>query len=70
MAWWVKYPTAVAQVAKEARLQSPAQRSGLKDPALPQSPRRSQLQLAFSPWPRNFQRPQMQPFKKENELCS
>ena len=33
---WVKHPTAVAWVAVQARGQSLAQGSGLKDPVLPQ----------------------------------
>ena len=35
MAQWVKNPTTAAQVTAEVQVQSPAQRSGLKDPALP-----------------------------------
>ena len=35
MAQWVKNLTAMAQVAEEARIPSLAQRSGLKDPVLP-----------------------------------
>ena len=34
MVQWVKNPTAVAQFSAEAQVQSPAQRSGLKGPAL------------------------------------
>ena len=48
MAEWVKTPTAAAQVAEEARVQSPAQHSGLKHLALPQ------LKLGISSWPGNF----------------
>ena len=54
VAQWVKNLTAAAQVAAEAQVQSPAQGSVLKDPALPQLRCRLQLQLGFSPWPRNF----------------
>ena len=36
MSQWVKNPTAAAQVAVEVWVQSLAQGSGLKDPALPQ----------------------------------
>ena len=49
MAQWVKNPTAVSQVAVEARVPSPAQHSGLKDPALPPLRRRSQQRLGFGP---------------------
>ena len=35
------------------QVQSPAQHSGLKDPALPQLLHRSQLQLGSDPWPGN-----------------
>ena len=41
MAWWVKNPTAVAQVAEEVEVS--ARRSGLKDPGLLQLWLRSQL---------------------------
>ena len=34
MVWWVKNPTAAAQVAEEAQVQPPSQCSGFKDPAL------------------------------------
>ena len=54
MALWVKNPTAVAQVAAELWVRSPAQHSGLKDLALLQLQHRSQLQLRFNSWPRNF----------------
>ena len=49
MVQWVKNLTAVAQVALEAQVQSPAQHGELKDLALPQLWFRSQLQLGFSP---------------------
>ena len=42
MAQWVKNPTAAAW------------HSGLKDPVLIQFWHRSQMQLGFSSWPRNF----------------
>ena len=67
MAQWVK-PTSVAQVATEAQDQSPAQRSGLKDLALPQLWCRSQLQLRFNPWPWNFHMLQVRPLKKKKKL--
>ena len=35
VAQWIKNLTAAAQVAVEAQVQSPAQHSGLKDPAWP-----------------------------------
>ena len=41
VAWWVKNPTAVAQVAEEVEVS--ARRSGLKDPGLLQLWLRSQL---------------------------
>ena len=49
VAQWVKNPTAVAQVG------SLAWHSGLKDPGL------LPLRLGFSPWPRNFHMPWVQP---------
>ena len=48
MAQWIKNPPAVAQVAGEAQVLSLTQ--WVKDLALPQLWRRSQLQLRFSPW--------------------
>ena len=48
MVQWVKYPTVMTQVTAGACVRSPAQRSELKDPALPQLPR-SQRWLRFSP---------------------
>ena len=50
MAQWAKNPTVVAQVDAEIRVQSRAQHSGLKDPALLQPWSRSQLLLGFNPW--------------------
>ena len=64
MAQWVKNLIAEAQVTAEARVQSLAQRSGLKDQVLPQ------LQLRFSPWPGNFHMPQVQPLKKKKKAVS
>ena len=49
MTQWIKYPTAVAWVAAETWVQSPALCSGLKDLALWQRQCRSQLRLIFSP---------------------
>ena len=54
---WVKNPTAMAQVAAEAWVQSPAWYSRLKNPLL-------QLWLRFNLWPRNFHMLQVQPLKK------
>ena len=54
MAPSVKNLTAVAQVAAEAYVQSPAPPSRLKHPALPQLWHRLQLWLGFSPWPEAF----------------
>ena len=48
---WVKNPTAAVQVAAEARVQSPAQHSGLKDLALPHLQRRWKLGLRSHPCP-------------------
>ena len=61
-----KNPTAAAGVAVEVRVHSPAQHSGLKDPALPQLQRGSQLWLRFDPWPGNFPMPWVWPFKKKS----
>ena len=49
VAQWVKDPTAVAQIAAEAKVQSPAQCSGLKDLALSQLQCRLQLWFGFNP---------------------
>ena len=54
MAQWVKNLTAAAQVTAEAQVQLPAQCRGLKDPALLQLCRRTQLQLRFNLWPGNL----------------
>ena len=51
MAQWVQNSTAAAWVAAEVGVRSLAQRSGLKDVALPQ------LWLGFIPWPGNFHMP-------------
>ena len=65
MVQWARNLTAEAWIAMEkAQVLSPAQCSGLKDPALPQLQCRLQLQLGFSYWPRNFHMPQMWPKKK------
>ena len=61
MVQWVKNPTAVARVAVEIWVRSPAWYSGLKDLVLPQW-----LKLGFSPWPRNFHMLRVQPLKKKN----
>ena len=54
MAQWVKNPIAAALVAAEVWGPSPAQHSGLKEPALLQLWHRSHLQLAFNPWPQEL----------------
>ena len=51
----VKNLNAVAQVAVEARVQSPAWQSEVQDPAL------LQLQLGLNPWPGNLHMPWMKP---------
>ena len=61
LAQWVKNPIAVAWVTTETQVQSSAQCSGLKDLALLQLWHRWQLWFTFSPWPRNFHRPRVQP---------
>ena len=65
MAQWVKNPTTAAPVTVAAWVQHPARHSGLKDLELPQMGCRLQLQLRFSPWPRNFPKSRVQPLKKE-----
>ena len=54
VAQWVKNAAAVAWLAAEAWVQSPAQHCGLRDLVLLQLRRRSQLWLRFNPWPWNF----------------
>ena len=54
MAQWAKNLMRVAQVAAKVWVPSPAQHSGLKDPALLKLWRRLQLWLGFDPRPRNF----------------
>ena len=61
----VKNPTAVARLAVEVWVQSPAWCRELKDPALLQLWHRSQLRLRFSPWPGNFHMLWEQPFKNK-----
>ena len=65
MVQWVKNPNATAWITEEAWDRSPAQHSGLKDPALPQLWCRSQLWLGFNPWPRNFHMPWVGPLTKK-----
>ena len=60
MVQWVKNLTAAAWVAAVMPVPSPAQHTGLKDLALLELWRKSQLQVGFNPWPRNFM-PQVQP---------
>ena len=69
MAKWVKNMTAVAGVAAEARAQSPAQHSGIKNLALPQSQHRSQMKFRFGPWPSKFHVLQVWPLKKKKNIC-
>ena len=57
MVQWVKNLTAVARVAAEVQVPSPAWCSGLKNLVLPQLCCRSQLQLGFDLWPGNFHMP-------------
>ena len=58
MVQWIKEDLiAAAWVAAEARVQSLAWCSGLKDLALPQLWCRWQLQVGFNLWPGNFQMP-------------
>ena len=57
----VKNLTAAAQADAEVQLPFLAWHIGLKDPVLPQLQCRSQLQLGFNPWPRNFHMPWVQP---------
>ena len=61
MVHWVKNPTAEAQVTEEAQVPSPAQHSGLKDPAL------LQLRLRFNPWPGNFHMLHVQPEERKGK---
>ena len=53
--------TTVAWIAAEARVQSPAWHSGLKDLVLLLLWHRSQLWLGFNAWPRIFHMLQVQP---------
>ena len=50
----VEHLTAVAWVAAEVQIRSPAWHSGLKDPELSKLWCRLQLRLGFSLWPGNF----------------
>ena len=50
----VKNLSAAAQVTAQGQVQSLAWHSGLKDPAWQKLWYRSQLQLRFNTWPRNF----------------
>ena len=58
---WVNEPTCLCGIA--GSIPRPAQ--WVKDPVLPQLWQRSQMQLRFDPWPRNFHIPQVQPKKKK-----
>ena len=49
VAQWVKNLIAAAGAMRGMQVQSPAQHSGLEDPALPQLQHRLQLQLGFNP---------------------
>lgn len=53
---WVKNLAQASRVTAEARVLSPAQLSGLKNPLMPQ--------LAFNPWPKNVLLPWVWPLKK------
>ena len=64
MVQWVKNLTTAARVIAKMRVQSSAQSSGLKDMVLRQLWCRSQLQLGFNPWPRNFHMSQCSRRKK------
>ena len=64
----VKNLNVAAQVTPEERVWSPSKHSELQDPALPQLPHRSQLQLRFNPWPGNFHMPRVRPLKKKEIL--
>jgi len=61
----IKNLTAAAQVAIEAKVESMAQYSGLKDLVLPQ------LWLGFNPWARNFHMLWVQPLnqQKQGKFC-
>ena len=65
---WVNNATAVP-VAMETWVRSPAWQ-WLKDPVLLQLQPKLQLRLGFNPCPRNFHRPQVQPFKKKQYQSS
>ena len=54
MAQWVKNLTAVARVAAEVRVRSPAQCSGLKDPAVSQLHHRSAAAAQIQPLPQEL----------------
>ena len=64
LAQWVKNPTAAAQVAAEAQVQSPDPCSGLKHLAVPHLWHRSQMWSGFNPWPENFHMLREQSLKK------
>ena len=68
MSQCVKNLAEAAWVTAEVQVQSLAQHSGLKDPALLLVWYRSQLQLGFSPWPGNFLVLQVWPLKKCVEI--
>ena len=54
---WIKNPTAATWVSVEVQVWSLVWHSGWQDLALPQLWHRSQLQLGFNPWLRNFHVP-------------
>ena len=60
----VKNLTAVARITEEVEGLTPCPPQWVKDLALPLLWHGSQLQLRFSPWPRNFHMPQVQPGRK------
>ena len=66
VAQWIKNQMAESRVTAEVQVPPLAQCSGLKDLALlPWC--RSQLQLEFHPWLRNFHIPRVQPLKKKKK---
>ena len=68
VAQWVKNPTAVVWVSAEAWVPSPARQSVLRDSVLWQLWCKSQLQLRFNPWPRNFHILHIWPLKKKKKV--
>ena len=67
MAQWVKECKRGGLDCCEGTGLIPGSVQWVKDPALPQLWRRSQLQLGFNPWPWNFHMPWVQSLKKNNK---